>query len=90
MGTIWQQPTHHATTVQQGESNARGLAEIARDRQGGVAHGCGFCVPNVTAAAANQGGARAPPRLHRHTLPCFGKGWVAVANQTLSSPAKPR
>ena len=41
-------------TVQQGESNARGLAEITRDSNGDAASGYGFYVPNVTAAAPNQ------------------------------------
>ena len=50
-------------TVQQGESNARGLALIARDCHGDVAHWYVFCVPNVTAAAPNQ--LATPSHVHR-------------------------
>ena len=51
------------TTVQQGESNARGLAEIPQDPRGDVAHVCGFGVPDVTAAAPNQ--LVTPSHVHR-------------------------
>ena len=54
-------PPH--TTVQQGESNARGLALIALDCHGDDAHGYGLFVPNVAAAAPKQPGA--PSQLHR-------------------------
>ena len=62
-------------TVQQGESNARGLALIALDFHGDVAHGYLFCVPNVTAAVPNQRGTPSQP----HNLgiaypPQFSKG----------------
>ena len=50
--------------MQQGESNARGFAEITRDYEGDVAHGYGFYVPNVTAAAPNQPGTSS----HMHKL----------------------